>query len=116
VIHNIRCVWPMSKYYRYFIAINVLLLLIAALGLGVPPENLPFYIAIIALSSVFGFFCKGWQRFFAICFVIVGLLMSFKEVERGQIFNERMERIKKAVNNDVKTNTPVPTASTNSVH
>jgi len=47
-----------NKHFKYFLAADVLLLLLAAFALGVPPENLPFYIVLVALSVLFSFFLQ----------------------------------------------------------
>jgi hypothetical protein len=101
-----------NKFYPYFVIINLLMLFVSCAA-DPPTAGRSFLIAMILLSSVFGIYCKGWRRFFAIGFVILEIFMCFREVQLEQTLDEHMERIKKAAENYVKTNTPAASSETN---
>jgi cytochrome b subunit of formate dehydrogenase len=102
-----------NKLYPYFIAVNLLMLLLS--GATDPIiGGLAFLIAMILLSGTFSILCKGWRRFFAICFIVLGILMSFRVVHLQRIFDERMERVLKASDNFARTNSPPALSETNS--
>jgi hypothetical protein len=77
-------------------------------------DGLAFFVLIILLSIAFVVFCKGWRRFFAICFIILGIFMYFRTVHLQRVFDERMSQILKASENFVRTNTPATLSETNS--
>jgi hypothetical protein len=102
-----------NKYYGYIIAISILMLLLAAI-VDPPIAGRPYLIGMILINGVFAIFCKGWQRFLAIGFVILGIFMLCREASYSELLNKRLERIKEAADNYAKTNTPVLNSSTNS--
>ena len=101
-----------NKIYGYLIAISIFMLVLS--GAGDPPiAGRPFLISMVLLNGVFAIFCKGWRRFLAIGFVILGVLMSCRLVQLQRTSDEHMEHLKKAADNYAKTNTPVLNLSTN---
>jgi uncharacterized membrane protein (DUF106 family) len=101
-----------NKLYPYFVAVNFLMLFLSGATDSIV-DGLVFFVVMILLSGVFGVLCKGWRRYFAICFIILGVLMSFRAIYLQRTFDERMERIKKTADNYVKTNTPAASPENN---
>ena len=91
-----------NKCYGYVIAINILMLLLAA-TVDPPIAGRPYLIAMFLINGVFAIFCKGWRRFVAIGFVSVGLFMLYREASYSELLNKRLERIKEAAANYAKT-------------
>ena len=104
-----------NKCYGYAIAISILMLFLS--GAADPPiAGRPFLIAVILLNGLFAIFCKGWRRFLVIGFIILGMILFFREASNSELLNKRLERIKEAADNFAKTNTPITIPSTNLVH
>jgi len=79
-----------------------------------PSGGIPLLVAMILLSMVFSIFCEGWRRFLAVCFIIIGVLMCFSEVQSQRRLDVKFDKIRKAVENYVKTNSPAISSETNS--
>src|SRR5208282_1733909 len=69
-----------NKLYSYFVVVNLIMLLLSAIT-DPPSGGIPLLVAMILLSMVFSIFCEGWRRFLAVCFIIIGVLMCFSEVQ-----------------------------------
>ncbi|HEY1718175.1 MAG TPA: hypothetical protein VGH42_07755 [Verrucomicrobiae bacterium] len=102
-----------NKLFPYFVGLNLLMLLLSD---ATDPiiGGLVFLITVIVVSGLFGVFCKGWRRFVAIGFIILGIILSFRVVHLQKIFDARVERILKASEDFVRTNVPAASSETNS--
>jgi len=102
-----------NKLFPYFVAVSFILLLLSVCT-DPPIGGIPELIVIILLNTVFCIFCKGWRRFLAIGFIILGIYMCFSEVQSQRTLDEKFDRIRKNIENYYKTNTPAVSPETNS--
>jgi hypothetical protein len=103
-----------NKCFGYLIVINIIALLFSY-AMDRPIDGWPIFIALIIANVAFGFFCRGWQRFFAIMLVIVSGVVFITAFERQETLSVRLDRIQRAAEDYAKTNSQVVTPLTNSV-